>query len=176
MCCNDSVMFETLDLTYTPLINENKFMEIDQPTFQKVITKKRIHKYESKESRKARRAKVSSWTKEERDKYESKFWTENQKIRFLEGLELNGKSWTLIAEHIGTKTHAQTSQYGKNLIKKLRKTSDKTDEEMRHLQILEKPLLERWNQAEEMKFLEGLRMYGKDYASIQKYIGTKQYI
>ena len=48
------------------------------------------------------------------------FWTELEKERFLQAVNLHGRNWVEVAKHVGTKDYMKVSRYGNGLMNKLK--------------------------------------------------------
>ncbi|XP_072040553.1 uncharacterized protein [Amphiura filiformis] len=55
-------------------------------------------------------------------------WTEEEVAGFHEGMELFGRQWSKVAEHIGTRTTLQVKNYGRNHLKKMASLDSKLDD------------------------------------------------
>ena len=47
-------------------------------------------------------------------------WTEDEKKRFIEGIQLYGKDWVKVAKFVGSRNNEQVNKYSQNLRKNLK--------------------------------------------------------
>ena len=107
------------------------------------------------------------------------FWTNEEKDKLFEGIELYGKNWLQIAKHIGSRDSgqvaAQAYQYGRNAL--MKKVKDSKVE--RKLNKLANKLsrsetgITHWSMKEKQKFEVALRKFGKDWDSITEFMQTR---
>ena len=53
-------------------------------------------------------------------------WSKQEQERFEEALQLHGRSWKEVSQHVGTRTMVQVRSHAQKYFKKLRKTMSKT--------------------------------------------------
>ena len=50
-----------------------------------------------------------------------KFWTEHEKVRFIQALKMFGKNFRLIAQYVGNRTYSMCQKYASTLRKQLKR-------------------------------------------------------
>ena len=102
---------------------------------------------------------------------EQHYWTKKEEALFLFGLETFGRNWVEIAKLIQTKDNAQVSHYAYYLSNKIQK--DPSIDGAQFADILQAPKVNFWNEEENSKFLEAVKVHGRDWMQVAQLVGSK---
>ncbi len=94
-------------------------------------------------------------------------WTPEEHARLLEGLEIHGRQWKLVTEHVGTRTYKQTVGHGHFYLRKVEREGEEVPAAAREKEF------ERWTPEEHARFLEGFGIHGRQWKLVAQHVGTK---
>ena len=84
-------------------------------------------------------------------------WTEEEIERFDNAYNQYGRQWVKVARKVGTRTIQQVKGF------------------FRGHQTPNKTCITNWTDRESRKFIEAVKMYGKNYKKIAEFVGTRNY-
>ena len=112
-------------------------------------------------------------------------WTNEDRLKFIEGVRLYKYNWMKIAEHVGTKNVYHIRLYPRALNHYFNNNPESegvdilpllAKQERRIFEIGSKvPYYTQWSAKEHDRLLEGLQIYGKDFKQLTEHVGTKDF-